>query len=96
MDDNPAYITFTRKSGKTIYVGRSGDTLYTIKTEKQIDPYTIEYTGFMSLQGGDSIGYGCWNDTSVTFTVARHKKNNKLTLCVGTCGGLVPMGFVRP
>ncbi len=95
IQKNPSYITFTRGSGGALYVGRDSGTVYTIHTEEQTDPYTISYTGSMKTSNGGSIGYGCWDDTEVSFSITRNEENT-LVLCIGECGSLVPVGYVRP
>jgi len=95
------YIRFQRGSGNDLYVGRqSGKYRRTvrIRSEKQIDQYTMEYTGkYVELKTEVSKDdwYGEWllSDKPATFRISRGKKNGIL-MC-RDIHGLIGTGYIK-
>lgn len=86
----PKYnINFQRGSGKTLYVGSfeieiystKGEYNYVILSEKQIDPYTIEYKSMLTSKNKSK--WSLFHGMEFTTTVYKDDKN-RLVLCRGS------------
>jgi len=86
------YISFSPGGGRDLYVGRSDADTFRIRSENQVDPFTIKYTAVWENPNGQMLYLV--HGKEFTITVYRGKRNGML-LCRGGAGGVMASGYLK-
>jgi hypothetical protein len=90
------YVEFRRGSGRDLYVGTvsggSDNDIFRVRSERQMDPYTIEYQAVWENPHGQAL-YLVHGKT-IKITVYRGRRN-QLLLCRGGAGGVMSNGYLK-